>query len=244
MDLFDNSDSEIEPLGSDLVAPAPILRPRTTETDFGGLLDTHLKLHEDLAKGCGGQIWPAGEILTKYLLRRYKNGENSLKGKRIVELGAGGGLVGLAVAAGCDLEGSELYITDMHAMIDLIHKNLELNDMQNKKEVKVELLDWANPAPKVIVEKPVDFIIAADCVYYEPAFPLLEKTLVDLVSENTIVFFCFKKRRRADLTFMKAIKKRLKVREIKDDPNFSKEDTDYPQYHRENLFMYIMSKKV
>lgn len=97
MDLFgDNSDSEVEPFGADLVAPAPILQARITETTFDGLLDTPIKLHEDLAKGCGGQIWPAGETLTKYLLRRYK-GKDWLKGKRIVELGAGGGLTGLAM---------------------------------------------------------------------------------------------------------------------------------------------------
>lgn len=97
MDLFgDNSDSELEPFGADLVAPAPILQARITETTFDGLLDTPIKLHETLAKGCGGQIWPAGEMLTKYLLRRYK-GKDWLKGKRIVELGAGGGLTGLAM---------------------------------------------------------------------------------------------------------------------------------------------------
>jgi len=93
-------------------------------------------------------------------------------------------------------------------------------------------------------EKPIDIILAADCVYFEPAFPLLEKTLVDLVKDNTVVFFCFKKRRRADLHFIKSIKKRLNVREVKDDPEFSKHDADYEKYSRENLFLYIMTKKI
>ncbi|KAL7275985.1 Protein-lysine N-methyltransferase efm6 [Rhizina undulata] len=236
MDLFgDNSDSEVEPFGADLVAPAPILEARITETTFDGMLSTPLKLHEDLAKGCGGQIWPAGETLTKYILRRYQNTDH-LKDKRIVELGAGGGLTGLAVAAGCDIGGSELYITDMSAMIDLIHRNVELNQMQEK--VKVELLDWSNPLPKTIANKPVDIVLAADCVYFEPAFPLLEKTLIELVTEYTVVFFCFKKRRRADLNFMKTIKKKLDVREAKDDPEYAKYDTEYGTYSRENLFLY------
>lgn len=96
MDLFgENSDSEVEPFGADLVAPAPMLQARITETTFSGLLDSPIKLHEDLAKGCGGQIWPAGETLTKYILRRYKD-NGGLRGKRIVELGAGGGLTGYA----------------------------------------------------------------------------------------------------------------------------------------------------
>lgn len=107
MDLFgDNSDSEVEPLGAGLVEPAPILKPRIVETTFDGLLSSPIKLHEDLAKGCGGRIWPAGETLAKYLLRRYGGGSNGLRGKRIAELGAGGGLVGLALSRdGCSFAG-------------------------------------------------------------------------------------------------------------------------------------------
>lgn len=42
-----------------------------------------------------------------------------------------------------------------------------------------------------------DLILAADCVYYEPAFPLLVQTLSDLsVDEKTEVLFCYKKRRK------------------------------------------------
>lgn len=37
--------------------------------DFDGLLQRPLRLHEDLAKGCGGQLWPAGIRLAKFLLR-------------------------------------------------------------------------------------------------------------------------------------------------------------------------------
>lgn len=37
---------------------------------FDGLLSDPLLLKEDLAKGCGGQLWPAGMVLAKYLLRQ------------------------------------------------------------------------------------------------------------------------------------------------------------------------------
>ena len=90
MDLFGDSDREAEGFGADLVAPAPIMKPHVTRSDFG-LLDKPILLHEDLSKGCGGMIWPAGELLTKYFLKRFMKG-NELKGKRIVELGAGGGM--------------------------------------------------------------------------------------------------------------------------------------------------------
>ena len=42
----------------------------TSRIDFDGLLQPGLTLHQDLAKGNGGQAWPAGVVLTKYLLRK------------------------------------------------------------------------------------------------------------------------------------------------------------------------------
>lgn len=104
------------------------------------------------------------------------------------------------MAIGCDLgedeqgRKAEMWITDMEAMMGMIRKNVELNEMEGK--VEELLLDWAEPVPEVLKDREVDVVIAADCVYFEPAFPLLEKTLVELVGEKTVVYFCFKKRRR------------------------------------------------
>jgi len=45
----------------------------TTALDFSGLLDEPLKLHEDLTSGCGGQLWPAGLVLAKHMLRYHRD---------------------------------------------------------------------------------------------------------------------------------------------------------------------------
>lgn len=53
--------------------PLPVYRAAgTKEIDFDGLLSPPLKLHEDLAGGCGGQLWPAGMVLSKYMLREHR----------------------------------------------------------------------------------------------------------------------------------------------------------------------------
>ncbi len=62
---------------TDFVA-LPVYKPvGTQEIDFDGLLGSHngpvLKLFEDLSKGCGGQLWPAGMVLSKYMLREHRN---------------------------------------------------------------------------------------------------------------------------------------------------------------------------
>lgn len=112
-------------------------------------------------------------------------------------------------------------------MLALMQQNITLNSLDGR--VKASVYDWGESVPEDFPRHP-DIVLAADCVYFEPAFPLLQKTLKDLIGENTVCYFCFKKRRRADLQFMKVAKKMFKVEEIQDDP-------DKSVYSRENLFL-------
>ena len=41
-----------------------------------------------------------------------------------------------------------------------------------------------------------DLILAADCVYFEPSFPLLVQTLSQLSDSKTEILFSYKKRRK------------------------------------------------
>jgi predicted nicotinamide N-methyase len=143
-----------------------------------------------------------------------------------LELGAGGGLVGLAVAVGCNVT-STLHITDQDEMFELMKKNIALNDLSDR--VSASIYDWGQPTPPNLPQHP-DIILAADCVYFEPAFPLLQQTLKDIIGPETVCYFCFKRRRRADLTFMKTAGKMFEVREVEDDP-------DKPVWSKERLFL-------
>jgi predicted nicotinamide N-methyase len=149
-----------------------------------------------------------------------------------VELGAGGGLVGLAVARGCEV-GMPIHITDQIPMFELMKDNIALNNLGSA--VVASILDWGEPIPSHIPSKP-DIILAADCVYFEPAFPLLIATLHDLLGPNSVCYFCYKRRRRADLRFMKMAKKAFDVQEIRDDPNAG-------SYSREALYLYTIRLK-
>lgn len=112
-------------------------------------------------------------------------------------------------------------------MLPLMQQNITLNSLEEK--VIPEVLNWGTPLPETLPRTP-DIILAADCVYFEPAFPLLLQTLSDLVGEHSIVYLCFKKRRRADMHFMKLARKLFKVDEVNDDP-------DKDIYRRENIFL-------
>ncbi|KAE8348089.1 putative methyltransferase-domain-containing protein [Aspergillus coremiiformis] len=205
-------------------------RVRRTEISFDGLLKEPLSLKEDLKEGCGGQVWPAGMVLARYLLRQHRFNFNN---KTIVELGAGGGLVGLAVARGCDLSSSSIYVTDQAPMLPLMETNIKLNDLSTL--VAATVLNWGERLPDCIPAHPA-VILAADCVYFEPAFPLLVSTLKDLLGPESICYFCFKRRRRADLRFMKLAKKLFNIEEVCDDPMAE-------TYKRENIYLYSIRSK-
>lgn len=77
---MDSGDEGLDVLtfGKELIQQ-PALKPAgVVSIDFGRLLHPPLRLHEDLTEGCGGQLWPAGMVLAKYMLRMHKE---TIRGK-------------------------------------------------------------------------------------------------------------------------------------------------------------------
>ncbi|KAJ2969145.1 hypothetical protein NQ176_g8826 [Zarea fungicola] len=217
---------------SEDLTPLPQLKPAgNIDVTFDGQLSRPLRLREDLRTGCGGQTWPAGIVLGKHMLRYHRH---ELQDARILELGAGGGLVGLAVALGCGVE-SRLMLTDQDEMFELMKHNIGLNNVEDKATASI--LNWGEPLPQEVVDYKPNVILAGECVYFEPAFPLLMQTLKDLIvlNPNAVVYFCFKKRRRADMQFVKMAKKAFTVEEIFDE--------DRPVFSRESLFLFTFTAK-
>ena len=100
-------------------------------------------------------------------------------------------------------------------MLSLMQRNTALNELQHA--VNPCVYDWGEPTPTGVPQQP-DVILAADCCYFEPAFPLLLRTLEDLIGEKTVCYFACIKRRKADAQFMKAAKKMFEVELVGDDP--------------------------
>ena len=74
--------------------------------------------------------------------------------------------------------------------------------------------------------------MAADCVYFEPAFPLLLQTMQTLIGADTVCYACFKKRRRADMRFVKMARKFWDVTDVEDDP-------EQKVWSREGIHLYV-----
>ncbi|KAK3653154.1 Protein-lysine N-methyltransferase efm6 [Elasticomyces elasticus] len=221
----ESDDAELSlTISEDFVQSPMHKQSSTTRIDFDGLLtEQPLLLLENLSKGNGGMSWPAGHVLAKYLLRSK---QSMLKESSIVELGSGGGLVGLAIAVACRPE-KLVRITDQASMLLLMQQNIDLNGLEGK--VEASIYDWGAGNRPTDVPVP-DVLLAADCVYFEPAFPLLLQTLEEMIGPKTVCYFCFKRRRRADMHFLKAAKKAFVVEDVDDDP-------DRATYARENIHL-------
>jgi hypothetical protein len=116
----------------------------------------------------------------------------------------------LAVAKGCNPKAT-LHLTDQAVMLSLMQRNTALNGLESS--VAPSVYDWGQPTPTGLPAQP-DVILAADCIYFEPAFPLLLSTLQDLIGERTVCYFACVKRRKADAQFMKAARKVLDVQVV------------------------------
>ncbi|MCJ1379091.1 hypothetical protein MMC17_002191 [Xylographa soralifera] len=213
----------------------PAKTPGTTTLSFAGLLSPPLRLHEDLKDGCGGQLWPAGMVLARYLLER----QDELRGKVILAIALALSQSPQAASASHPAN-PPLLVTDLPILLPLQASNIALNALPATAILSLPL-PWGSPLPTDLpgpYRRP-DIVLAADCVYYEPAFPLLLETLGELLGtdegeeddggeaplvdgavgvveqrKGAVCYFCMKKRRKADMRFVASLKRAFKVVEV------------------------------
>ncbi|EIM88167.1 uncharacterized protein STEHIDRAFT_95156 [Stereum hirsutum FP-91666 SS1] len=203
-----------------------------------------IKLAVDASPGCGGIAWPAGEVLARHIARRadpssdgasFGSTKSPLANINVLELGSGTGLVGLVAAL---LGAKHVWITDQTPLLPIMQRNIELNGLQDR--VTASELNWGEPLPPSIPHP--QLILAADCVYFEPAFPLLVQTLAYLIpatkleqGEDPEVLFCYKKRRKADKRFFALLKKHFTWSDV--------EDPEHANYTRDSISLLRLHRK-
>jgi len=164
----------------------------------------------------GMRTWEAGCFLAEWCL---KNPQLFTK-KRILELGAGLGLLGLGVIKQCN---PESYIfSDRHpGVLDALARNLDINisqeetplDLQkdwrdecewvfNNTTVKIMALDWE----KIMCPHDIDIILAADVVFSKLLIPSLVGVIAIAFKNNatTDVYIASTRRNPETLELFKA----------------------------------------
>eukprot|EP00992_Anisonema_acinus_P010080 TRINITY_DN6301_c0_g1_i1.p1 TRINITY_DN6301_c0_g1~~TRINITY_DN6301_c0_g1_i1.p1 ORF type:complete len:232 (-),score=42.44 TRINITY_DN6301_c0_g1_i1:64-759(-) len=136
------------------------------------------------AVGTGFMVWPAAyEFLDWLALNRSPE---TWKGRRVLELGAGPGLIGMAIARW----GATVTLSDQAESLQLLRRNVALN-FSDDASVSVVLLDWREPPSLADLGGPFDVILACDTIYRKELVEPFLKTLRRLCAPQTEVLLAF-----------------------------------------------------
>ncbi|TYZ63586.1 hypothetical protein PybrP1_010880 [[Pythium] brassicae (nom. inval.)] len=132
-------------------------------------------------KGTGLTTWDGSVVLAKHL-EHARAGE--LRGKRVLEVGAGTGLAGLSAAL---LGAREVVLTDLAYTMENLAGNAA-HTLANARHagvavgaVHTQVLDWFAPPTDVGA---LDFVLAADVVWVEELIAPLVRTLATLLRHS------------------------------------------------------------
>eukprot|EP00124_Ichthyophonus_hoferi_P001234 Ihof_evm1s60 gene=Ihof_evmTU1s60 len=118
----------------------------------------------------GNHVWEGAIVLSRYLERTLQTG---MKGLRVLEIGAGMGLVGLMAGL---LEAREVFLTDaFDHVLHRLMRNVERTEECTFDTVHVEKLDWTTPEKFCAEHGQFDLVLGADVIYKdELTAPLLQ----------------------------------------------------------------------
>lgn len=151
--------------------------------------------------GVGACLWDGALFLAAYMLSlpHYK-----FTGARCVELGAGVGLVSMALAK----LGARVIVTDIKKVIPLLQENLIENNVHTLNSARgwaqAQELEWGKEGwmkkVALMADPPLDYVLAADCCYIDndgtsPSTPAFVQTCRGLCSAGkTRVLVAFERR--------------------------------------------------
>lgn len=155
--------------------------------------------------GVAAVVWEAAEVLCEFL----DINPDIIKGKNVIELGAGTGLVGIVAA----LLGAKITITDRKEVMSYLEQTVKTNLPEELFEQAAVLpLDWTRDLGKF--NGTFDAILGADIVYVEEAFDDLLKVLIQLSDQNTVILLSCKIRYDRDSNFLHRLKEFFQVDKV------------------------------
>ncbi|CAI5744999.1 unnamed protein product [Peronospora destructor] len=181
----------------------------------------------------GHCVWDAALLLADFLQTKANdafhlaprvecNDRFKFQDKNVVELGAGVGLVGMTLA----VLGARVVLTDQKYALPLLTKNVVVNflDTVSNRSLAiaiptVEKCQWGEPFTSggslMSWTKSTDVVLFSDVLYHASAYVLLIKTLHELVSPTTDVFFSFETRNATiEANFLLELGKNFGVEEV------------------------------
>ena len=131
--------------------------------------DSPAKALSSNSDGTYARLWPTAVVLSRYLCAHPE----LVRGKRVVELGAGGGAVGLVCAA---LGAQRVVITDVPAALQLLSDNLARNpELAASGRVSVAPCTWGDACHigELLAAGRFDVCVCCEVVYKQEEEVLL-----------------------------------------------------------------------
>ncbi|XP_034403982.1 protein N-lysine methyltransferase METTL21A [Cyclopterus lumpus] len=187
--------------------PLPALAKLHNSSAHFRFANHDLRLAQDWKKlGVAAVVWDAAVVMCMYL----EMGRLEVKGRGVIELGAGTGLVGIVAA----LMGAKVTITDREPALDFLSANVKANlPPDSLGSVVVSELTWGEGLERYPAGG-FDLVLGADIVYLEDTFVPLLQTLEHLCSDATVVLLACKIRYKRDTNFLSMLKERFRVEEV------------------------------
>mmetsp|Transcript_92245 Transcript_92245/g.192908 ORF Transcript_92245/g.192908 Transcript_92245/m.192908 type:complete len:474 (+) Transcript_92245:80-1501(+) len=153
----------------------------------------------------GHVVWPSAHSMSAHLCEHPE----LVRGKKVVELGAGTGLVGFVAAA---LGAREVILTDLPSTLPLLHSNVQRNSAL-QSSVSVKELPWGAELDEDL--RDVDVVIGCEIVYQhdEETFNALVETMRRLSSPTTVslIVYVFRDGMLADQEFFERVNEHFEV---------------------------------
>ncbi|XP_007253849.3 protein-lysine methyltransferase METTL21D [Astyanax mexicanus] len=209
---------------------------REIEKNDGSVLEMYQCSKGDV--GC--VVWDAAIVLCKYLETEQfcpapPPAPSAWSCKRVVELGAGTGVVGIMAAS----LGANVTVTDLEDLQPLLELNIKKNqNLIRTGSVTAKVLKWGEDVMDFLPYP--DYILMADCIYYEQSVEPLIETLKLLAGPETCVICCYEERTvgvnpEVERRFFELLLQDFESKEIpaeSQDPEFNSPDIHILHLHR------------
>ncbi|XP_053868878.1 protein-lysine methyltransferase METTL21C isoform X1 [Malaclemys terrapin pileata] len=150
----------------------------------------------------GAIVWPGALALSQYLESNQQ--EINLKDKKVLEIGAGTGLVSIVAS----ILGAYVTATDLPEVLENLKLNISRNTQNmNIHQPEVRKLVWGEDLNEDFPKSThhYDFILASDVVYHHTSLDPLLTTMVYLCQPGTVLLWANKFRFSTDFEFLEKL---------------------------------------
>ena len=128
-------------------------------------------------------------------------GANRTSSLNVIELGAGCGIAGIALAQ--MMPSCSVYLTDLPEAQDMLLKNINIAKPAHGSSLRLGLLEWGSETPSDMLDSRTDLVLISDCTYNADSCSALVQTLVNLAqhSNGLKILLAMKRRHDAEAVF-------------------------------------------